>query len=310
MAVATAVAALALPAALALLLSSGRALAQTQTPLAGHYPPGQSGLRGAACPAVGWSLTNFNRFFSNLEMKNGSGAAVQDVDEVRYANITMITWTTTHRFLGMSYGAMAGIPFSTGNLNPSDGDTENSQFGLGDVLLTPVALSGRDSSFDYTIQLTAWSASGRYSPGALDNRGSGFWALVYSLGGVWYPTQDRREWAVSALARIEQNLEQKDTGVTPGDDLVIDWGIGKTVQAGGRPLDCGVSGFATWQLTDQSSDDPADPIPGRYRYFGIGPEANIALSDRFAFRVRAHWEFDARNAVQGNNLWLIFNVRL
>ncbi|HET9334230.1 MAG TPA: hypothetical protein VFQ21_11695, partial [Gemmatimonadota bacterium] len=48
--------------------------AAAQTPIAGHYPPGQSGIRGAAAPPVGWAYTNFSRFFSNLEVKDAEGA--------------------------------------------------------------------------------------------------------------------------------------------------------------------------------------------------------------------------------------------
>jgi hypothetical protein len=39
-----------------------------------------------------------------------------------------------------------------------------------------------DTRFDYQVQFTVWSASGRFSPGAHNNRGTGFWSLVYSLG--------------------------------------------------------------------------------------------------------------------------------
>ncbi len=190
------------------LLCAGAAAAQT--PLAGHYPPGQSGIRGAAAAKPGWSVTNFNRFFSNLEAVDDGGETISEPDEMRYANITMITWTTPHEIFGMRYGAMAGIPFSTGNLNPG-ADESASGFGLGDVLLTPLSLYGESPAFDYTFQFTVWSSSGHFEPGGTKNRGAGFWSLVYSLGGVWYPGGDRGDWSASALARFEQNFEQQGT---------------------------------------------------------------------------------------------------
>lgn len=285
------------------LLYATSSSAQAATPIAGHYPPGQSGLRGAAAARPGWSVTNFNRFFSNLEAVDAGGDTIGEPDETRYANITMITWTTPHEFLGMRYGAMAGVPFSTGNLNPAPGDSVGG-FGLGDILLTPIALYEEKGEFDYTLQFTLWSSTGRFEPGSVKNRGAGFRSLVYSVGGVWYPGGDRRDWSLSALARIEQNFEQEETGITPGHDVVIDWGIGKVL--GGGRFDVGVSGFATWQLTDQSGGS-AGPAPERYRYFGIGPEASVKAGSNWTLRLRAHWEFAARNAVRGNNLWLIAN---
>lgn len=294
-----------LPALILSTLATTTTGAPAQTPIAGHYPPGQSGIRGAAALPPGWGYTNFSRFFTNIEVRDTRGNPVEDVDELRYANISMVTWTTTRTIAGMAYGAMVGIPFSTGNLTPSSQDVGSSSFGLGDVLLTPVALYGSKPKLDVTAQLTVWSSSGRYEVGSSNNRGAGFWSLVYSLGAVAYPGPDRL-WSASALARVEQNFEQSGTGIMPGDDVVIDWGIGRRVPRHG--LDLGASGFATWQLTDQTGGTA--PSPGPYRYFGAGPEGSVALTERVTARVRAHWEFGARNAVQGNNLWLLFHCKL
>ena len=280
--------------------------ARAQSPIAGHYPPGQSGIRGASSPAPGWMYTNFSRFFSNLEVKDSAGGTSDQVHEVRYANISMFTWTTSWKMLGMRYGALAGIPFSTGNLTPSSADVGSSSFGLGDILVTPISLYGDGSAYDYQFQFTVWSSSGHFSPGGASNRGSGCWALVYSVGGVAYPGGKRDDWSLSAVARIEQNFEQQDTGIHPGDDVVVDWGVGKALKIGTHSAELGLSGFGTWQITGQ--DGGGDPGP--YRYLGIGPEGSMPIGDTVTLRLRLHWEFDARNAVQGNNAWLIANFRL
>ncbi|HKO22770.1 MAG TPA: transporter [Candidatus Eisenbacteria bacterium] len=273
-----------------------------QTPIAGHYPPGQSGIRGAATPRVGWSVTNFNRFFSNLEAKGPDGSTTGTVDEVRYANITMVTVVTNYRVLGLHYGVLAGFPFATGNLNPSADELASKGFGPGDILVTPVSLYGKQGPWDYQFQFTLWSSSGRFSPGGKDNRGAGYESLVYSVGGAWYPGRDRQDWSVSAVARFGQNFEQSETGITPGDDVVIDWGVGKGL---GR-AEVGASGFATYQLSHQSGGTPL-PDNSLYRYYGIGPEARYRPWEHWTFTARAHFEFETRNAVQGNNLWLIAN---
>ena len=280
--------------------------ALAQTPVTGHYPPGQSGVRGASTPAPGVQLTNFNRFFTNLEVVGEAGTPPDAIgEELRYANITMITWTTSWELLGMRYGALAGIPFATGNL---DEPTSESGFGLGDILVTPLSLYGKSDSFDYQVQLTVWTPSGHFSPGSPRNRGTGFWALVYSLGGVYYPRGDREAWSISAVARLEQNFEQRDSGIEPGDDIVVDWGVARMFRVWDRALDDGVSGFGAWQLTLQQGGPPGtDAI--RYRLLGIGPEASLGVLDSFTVRVRAQWELAARHIVRGNNVWLILNYR-
>src|SRR3982751_6742610 len=159
-------AAVRLASLLPFVLGASEALAQT--PVTAHYPPGQSGLRGATRPEPGITFTNFNRLFTNVEQAGPSGASAASIEqELRYANISIITWTSHWAPLGMRYGALAGIPFATGDLSSPNAE---SGFGLGDILLTPISLSGGGGQLDYQIQLTLWSASGRFSPGASDNR--------------------------------------------------------------------------------------------------------------------------------------------
>jgi hypothetical protein len=289
-----------------LLVCAPDVLAQTQTPVTGHYPPGQSGIRGASRPEPGISYTNFSRFFTNTELAGASGMPPQDVaKELRYANISMITWTTKWEPLGLRYGAQVGVPFATGDLGSPN---RESGFGLGDILVTPISLSGASTQLDYQVQFTVWTPSGRFSPGSASNRGTGYWALVYSLGGVYYPGGARDVWSISAIARIEQNFDQRGSGIDPGDDIVVDWGAGRVFRVAEHPLDVGISGFAAWQLTRQAGGG-SETDSDLYRLFGIGPEASLSLVESLSVRLRAHWEFAARNIVRGNNLWIIFNYR-
>jgi hypothetical protein len=284
------------------MLGAGCTTAAAQAPVTGHYPPGQSGIRGAATPDTGLSLTNFSRFFTNLEGVGGGTAS--DIHELRYANISMFTWTSSWKVLGMSYGALAGIPVATGDISSG----QEADFGLGDILLTPISLYGRSASFDHQFQFTVWSPSGHFEPGSARNRGTGFWALVYSVGGVYYPAGDRSAWSVSAVARGEQNFEQRGSGIKAGDDIVVDWGIGRMLRPAHRRLDIGVSGFGVWQISAQQSGDPGVDEQ-RYRLLGAGPEASMSITDPMTLRIRAQWEFAARDIVRGNNLWVILNYR-
>ncbi|MBF5043889.1 transporter [Aggregicoccus sp. 17bor-14] len=279
--------------------------AGAQVPVTGHYPPGQSGIRGASTPGPGFAYTNFSRLFTNLQLADASGAEAQSLDELRYANISMFTWTTDRELLGLRYGALAGVPVATGDLSTPSAE---SGFGLGDVLLTPVSLYGASRSFDYQLQFTVWTPSGHFSPGSARNRGTGFWALVYSLGGVFYPGGARDAWSLSAVARFEQNFEQRGSGIQPGHDVVVDWGVGRVLRLGSVPVDVGLSGFGAWQLTAQEGGPPGTEDL-RYRLLGLGPEVSAALLEPLTLRMRAHFEVEARNIVQGNNLWLILNWR-
>ena len=67
----------------------------------------------------------------------------------------------------------------------------------------------------------------------------------------------------------------------------------------------GVSGFATAQVTTQTGGTST----GRYSYYGAGPEISAMIADGWSMRLRTQWEFATRNAVQGNNIWIMVSTR-
>ena len=63
------------------------------------------------------------------------------------------------------------MPVATGDISAGG---EDSGFGLGDILVTPLSLYGRSASFDYQFQFTVWTPSGYSSPGV---RGNNLWII-------------------------------------------------------------------------------------------------------------------------------------
>src|ERR1700704_2116010 len=109
-------------------LCASLARAQPARPVTGHYPPGQSGIRGAATPDPGVTYTNFSRLFTNEEVFDAAGHVV---DEFRYANISVLSWTTGRGPFHMRYGALLGVPFATGNLRGAGGAVVSTHLGPG-----------------------------------------------------------------------------------------------------------------------------------------------------------------------------------
>ena len=83
-------------------------------------------------------------------------------------------------------------------------------------------------------------------------------------------------------------------------------------------LAAGGIGAALWTAVERgsaSSQAQATPEaqcvePNLFQF--VGEETQItynALTGNLTMRIRAHWEFDARNAVSGNNLWVILAWR-
>jgi hypothetical protein len=300
-----------LAAVLSILFWAADVGAQSQAPVTGKYPGGHVGLRGGATPPQGfYHLAAFVRFQDVYALKDDNGNTVQSEEKELWANIWPFVWNTHKEILGGTWGGLAAVPFNETISRPYDLSTETNGFSLGDIVIAPWIIYYKWKEFDFQWGGGVWMPTGHFEPGGTHNHGNGYWCLLGSVGGVWYPGGDRRSWSVSAVARLEFNGKQKDTDIDVGDDIEVDWGVGKVFVAGGKsfPLvfDVGISGFAEWQVTSQSGPLPEDSTP-KYRVYAIGPEIQLAIPKwKLGFLLRVQAEFGARNTTQANNLW--FNV--
>lgn len=281
---------------------------RAETPVVGHYPGGHVGLRGGATPpedTVG--VFNFFRYNNAGDLKNANGDTITKTNKDVFVNITGTQWNTERKIFGMNYGMLLAVPLNNIYNRASGQSTEASGFGVGDVVFSPLMLFGKHEKFDYQFGLAVWTPSGSFSPGSATNHGAGFWELLYSIGGVYYPDGNRKSFAISAVARIEQNFTQRHTDVNVGDDVIMDWGISGPLLAFGETFkhvfDVGVSGFATTQFTRETGANAALNT-SLYRVFGAGPEINYlipAWNLKFIFRPQFEW--GARNTTQGDTYW-------
>lgn len=291
----------------ACLASDVHAQSRAATPITGHYPGGHVGIKGGATPPEGVGFFNFNRLHVAGNLKGANGQTIAATDKTFDANITGVAWNTKYKIGDMTWGGILAVPFNDVYNRPSGQSSESSGFGLGDIVFIPFGLYGTSPHFDYQFAAGVWAPSGSFTPGSSNNHGSGYWEAIYSLGGVYYPDGNRKSFNISAVLRIEQNFQQRHTGIQPGNDVVMDWGIGSPL----FPLDekhkhiveVGVSGFATTQFTRETGTNAALDT-SLYRVFAIGPEFNYFYPDlKLKFLFRPQWEFDARNTTQGSTYW-------
>jgi len=287
--------------------SSYAQIQRSPTPVTGHYPGGHVGLLGGGTPEPGAGYVDFNRFHTGGTLKDAQGNTIEQTDKVFYANINVITFTSKKKILGMNYGMLLALPFNDIATRPAHQSGTTTGFGIGDLAFVPFGLYGKSKSFDYQVGAGLWTPTGKFTPGASNNHGSGFWEMIYSLGGVYYPDGNRRSWSISGVARIEQNFTQSGTGINVGDDIVIDYGVGKLMIFGKsfkHVFDFGVSGFATTQFTHESGTNAALNT-SLYRVFALGPEVRYKIPKwKLGFIVRSQWDFGAVNTSQGYTLWL------
>lgn len=261
---------------------------QAQPIVAGHYPAGAEGIKGASLPPPGVYCRDYSFFYSANEFKDGPPS----FDIFAYINAPRVIWMTDLEFLGASYGMDVIVPFAY--LDWSVGALSDSDFGLGDIQLEPLLLSWHFKQFDLAAGYAIWAPSGNFEIGKPDLVAKGFWSHMLTFGGTWYPDQEKT-WAVSLLNRYEFCHEQQNTHIDPGQVYTVEWGLSKKLNAG---VDVGLIGYYQQQTTKDSGFLPNSKLD---RKLGMGPEINTFWPKLKLFTsVRYAYEFAAIERPEGH----------
>ena len=244
-----------------------------------------------------------------------------------YVDQNIIGMTTPLKILGANYGFLVDIPFAevqgsgAGTLdlgadlrgifgrNPSTGAslstnrTSTASFNIFDMYIEPINLGWHWSQLDVMTSFGFFAPTGDYNSARAINNGLGRWGEMFGLGAVAY-LDAARTWSVSAMTRYLTHQSQEGVDVRVGDDVALEWGLGKTFRpASWQPwvaqLDMGVVGYAQWQVTDNRGSAIPLPLRGiKSNIYGVGPE--IAATTKFGrFFARYEFEFGADNTPQG-----------
>ena len=244
-----------------------------------------------------------------------------------YVDQNIIGWTTPFKILGANYGLMIDIPFAevhgtgaasldlaaqrfglfdrtiTRNGSFSNSQSSTASFNIADIYVEPINLGWHLPQLDVVTTFGFFAPAGSYDSNDAINNGLGRWAEMFGLGAVVY-LDPARSWSVSAMTRYLTHQKQQGTDVRVGDDVVLEWGLGKTFRpASWKPyvvqLDAGAVGYAQWQVTDNRGSDIPAPLRNiKSNIFAAGPE--IAATTKFGrFFARYEFEFGAKNALEG-----------
>ena len=261
---------------------------QAQTIVAAHYPAGAEGIKGASLPPPGVYFRDYNFFYFANTFKDGPTS----FDITAYVNAPRLIWMTDVKILGANYGMDVIVPF--GYLDWSVFGFGHSDFGLGDIQIEPLLLSWHFKQFDLAAGYAVWAPTGNHDRAKPDLIAKGFWSHMLTLGGTWYPDQEKT-WAVSLLNRYEFCQEQQDTHIDPGQVYTAEWGLSKAVS---KTVDVGFIGYYQQQVTKDSGPFASTKLD---RKVGVGPEINVLWPKAGLFTsLRYAYEFAAVERPEGH----------
>jgi hypothetical protein len=257
----------------------------------GQYIPGQQGLNAGVLPDPGFTYANMTINYSADTLKNANGNSVPltgSYDIWAVANV--FYYVPKFKLFGAKLAFMVAPTFANGSLTLGSFNFPNLALeaggvGLADTWVQPVTLGWNLKRVDFYAGYAFMAPTGRYTPGASDNVGSGYWGNHIITGSTFYLTKNRgttanlfTDWEIHGSKTTGQG-----TNATPGQTFTTEWGLGQVLPLKkdfSRLLQLGVIGYDQWQVSNNgglaSPNIPASALP-YYSVHAIGFQTNFIL---------------------------------
>lgn len=282
------------------LIAAGPARAQNR----GVYPLGMSATNSGVTPESGFSYTNQLLFYTRDQAKDDEGRTlpVTGINTV-VMDMNTLTWVSTKRILGARYSASATLPFAKNDLTSDVHGQLNSGAGFADSYYLPFILGWSTGCADVRVVYGFLAPTGRFTAGADDNVGSGYWTHTLSSGQTFYLAQDKRL-ILSAFQMYEFHTTQEGTHVHPGQTFDLGYSLMRSIRrTASLALQIGVTGYEARQTTARVGPNITPEVSTeRYAVNALGFALIAAFPKRKAsLGFRYFKEFADRATFQGNS---------
>lgn len=258
----------------------------------GAYVPGITNPGDYANPGMtGLLVVDYNIFFSSDKFIDENGSEVDNitlpggdsrplsVDLSGYINSLLLTYVSPElSFLGNAryFGFIAPSYFTSSmqvglsELVIEDVVVNGGVGGFGDLNIAPLFLTwtSKNSKVDLTGGYMFTAPTGRYTTGAEDNVGIGFWSHDFQLFTYYYLNE--RATTLYVGQTFETHSKLKDADVKPGNRYIIEYGISQYVS---ERLDLTMQGSTTRQVSKDTGNDVIWDNSYKDKYSTIGAGA-------------------------------------
>lgn len=287
------------------------------------YLLGKRGPVAGLIPKPGWYVTNDLYYYdgdSNQEFPI-AGLLNKGISAEAQVNLLQATWITDTR-LGNSRLAIGGtVPYGHVKVSADataivSGDTtldagvSDSLTDVGDPALA-ASLGWRKRDGDlfraWSIYSAVFIPVGSYKEGRLANMGANRWGL--DIGTAFTLGNFKKGREFSGVLGVTFNGENDDTDYDSGNEAHLELTYKQHLPSG---FSAGLVGYYSKQFT---SDSGGPKVLGDFksRVGGIGPEMAYqfkAAGRSMGLDLRWYHEFDAKNRVEGDAVFLTFSMPL
>jgi hypothetical protein len=270
------------------LLGASSASAQQK----GQWVPGQFGLNAGVIPDPGFTYANLALNYSASQLNNANGNPVTRLGGTYsfWVDENIIYFVPKHKILGGYYMPYIALNYANGelvaNIIGTNLGTGGGGSGFADTFVEPLNIGWHfGTRVDFNAGYAFTAPTGRFTPGASNNVGSGYWGNNITSGTTLYITKNQGTTA-NLFTDWEIHGQKSGTDITPGQAFTMEWGFGQVL-----PLkkdmsmlaQLGLVGYDQWQVSHSSGTIggviPASAIPF-YSVHAIGAQGNFILPAR------------------------------
>jgi len=173
-------------------------------------------------------------------------------------------------------------------------EVKDSASGFADMMVRPVMLDWGTDRYDLVTSYSFYAPTGHYDKEDLANVGLGFWSHELSMGGLLY--FNKKATALLANAVYEFNTKKKGSDVTPGQNVILEYGISQYLA---EWLAVGISGASYIQTTKDTGSDIFGPNNKQVCHT-VGGEINLwPKPGKFGVELRYFYQYYSKNTARG-----------
>jgi hypothetical protein len=277
-----------------------------------EYVGGFTGFAAGYLPAdPGTYFTSeFYYYDGSVSKLVANGRIALNISTATYFENVALTQLTRYTFLGGNYGFGVEVPVGyfggEARIQPLAFDRSAHAFGLGDMALVPLLLGWRSGEWSANFALSIIAPTGEYDENQPVSLSKHFWALDGAYSGS-YLTEHGFDMSFSLGYTV--NRENPDTHYKSGDVTHLDLAVGQYLN---RVFKVGLVGYAVVQVTgDSGSGAILGPFKSNIYAAGAALEYDRKMGGRdVSWQLRWYREFDARNHLAGNAVYLTTDLKL
>jgi hypothetical protein len=249
----------------------------------GVYPLGLSAINSGVSAEPGLTYNNSFLFYSRDEQKGANGEVLATGQQSVLLDMNTFLWVSDDeiaRLGGARFSSAVTVPIANNSLSSTAQGAISGGGGLGDLYFQPIILGWRTPRLDLRGILGVLAPTGKFTAGATNNVGNGYWTPVVAAGETIYLTADRAT-TLSIFEMYEFHTTQSGTQIHPGETLDIDYSLMHAFAYAESRLQVGLVGYGAWQTTAKTGPSISAAEQGqRYRVNALGVGANFVLPAR------------------------------